>query len=96
MKPPFWSNTSVYQTMLQIVHGAPPTLDEPTHASLSFVDFVASALVKDPAARPAASTLLQHPFLSTSAPSALRDVVQAQIAQREVAGWGKLVTRRSV
>lgn len=50
------------QVMMLIAHSPPPTLSGETQASYYLHDFIAQALNKDPATRPTASELLEHPL----------------------------------
>ncbi len=50
------------RVLFKIPKAPPPTLAEKDKFSPDFSDFLARALVKDPAARPTAAELMQHPF----------------------------------
>ena len=56
--PPHAENKSIFQVMLRIANGPPPTLQPSTAASDAYAAFVARALVKEPAERPTARALL--------------------------------------
>jgi serine/threonine protein kinase len=51
-------------TYQSIVHGIPPTLEQPERWSEDFKDFLSSCLQKDPAMRATAEELQDHPFLA--------------------------------
>ena len=73
--PPLADNKSVFQVMLRIVSGPPPTLKDETEASETFRVFVGRALVKEPERRPAASELLLDDFVAGATQEALREVL---------------------
>jgi serine/threonine protein kinase len=83
MKPPLTDKTSVYQVMMCIVSGPPPTLAEETNASPLFRDFVKAHLIKDPAERPFAAELKRHAFVRGARPEPLRNLVQEQLAEKQ-------------
>jgi len=58
--PPY-SHLNPTQALLLIPQKDPPTLD--AQFSSQFRDFVSKCLIKDPAQRPSAAELLQHPFI---------------------------------
>jgi STE20-like kinase len=51
------------RVLLKIQKADPPKLDKPSIWSKEFNDFIAYCLTKDPAQRPNASDLLNHPFI---------------------------------
>lgn len=59
--PPYAGKLHHFQVLLQIPKNPPPVLDG--DFSSNFKSFVAACLVKDPTARPTATTLLNHPFM---------------------------------
>jgi len=61
-KPPLFDIASL-RVIFLIPARPPPTLTETTKWSDEFNDFLAICLQKDPTKRPAASTLLGHPFI---------------------------------
>ena len=65
---------------VKIPQSAPPTLPDPETWSVEFHSFLAACLVKDPARRPSAEQLLQHPFIARAAEPT---VLVPMIAQRE-------------
>jgi len=79
MAPPLAETKSVFQVMMLIVNGPPPQLppDAP-NASPLFREFLAAALVKEPASRPSATELRRHPFIASASPDALKALVDAQ------------------
>nr|XP_045597779.1 serine/threonine-protein kinase 10-like isoform X6 [Procambarus clarkii] len=62
MDPPN-HEVSPVRVMLKIQKSDPPKLDYPSKYSKEFNDFISKCLVKDPALRPSAVELLQHPFI---------------------------------
>lgn len=54
---------SPVRVLLKIQKGEPPRLDFPSRWSKEFSDFLTLCLNKDPAKRPTADELLQHPFI---------------------------------
>jgi serine/threonine protein kinase len=75
MKPPNSDLASVFDIILAIVNGPPPTLP-PDKAAPALASFIGAALIKDPAARPDAATLLKHPFLASVDENALAPIVR--------------------
>mmetsp|Transcript_5848 Transcript_5848/g.18302 ORF Transcript_5848/g.18302 Transcript_5848/m.18302 type:complete len:689 (+) Transcript_5848:1581-3647(+) len=67
MKPPNSELSSVFDIILAIVNGPPPSLSPECGDVLA--SFVAAALVKDPSARPDAGTLLIAPIIERGAPA---------------------------
>ncbi|XP_048506774.1 serine/threonine-protein kinase 10 isoform X2 [Athalia rosae] len=63
MEPPN-HEMSPMRVLLKIQKSDPPRLDQPGKWSRDFNDFVAKALIKDPATRPTADELLKHPFIN--------------------------------
>ena len=61
--PPHHEMHPVLKVLFAIASGAPPQLEKPERFSETFVDFVATALVKEPADRPTSTELLKHAFL---------------------------------
>jgi len=84
--PPFFDASSVYGAMLRIVQGPPAKLGPQTAGSRRMRDFIAAALVKDPAQRPDASALLSHPFVQQSTGCELSATVRALLAGRRQEG----------
>ena len=64
-----------------IVNGEPATLEPSTVASPAFHDFLRVALIKDPATRPSAAQLLEHPWIT----GATRPALAALVAEQEAA-----------
>ena len=85
MAPPFSEVKSVFQVMMLIAQGEPPALRPEESASAAFRDFVSSALVKEPSARPTSERLLAHPFLAGCSPRELLAAV-AEAQARAAAG----------
>ncbi len=65
-EPPF-ANIHPMRAIFLIPTKDPPTVRDPTKWSPQFIDFLAAALQKDPASRPSAKTLLEHPFVKDAA-----------------------------
>jgi serine/threonine protein kinase len=57
-----------------------PSPQAPASASAALKDFVQSALIKDPEARPAAEALLQHKFITTVGERASGEVVRSLVS----------------
>jgi len=62
MEPPNHEMTPM-RVLLKIQKSDPPKLDYPSKWSKEFNDFLSQCLVKDPAQRPTADQLLNHPFV---------------------------------
>ncbi|XP_014770538.1 STE20-like serine/threonine-protein kinase isoform X2 [Octopus bimaculoides] len=62
IEPP---NNDMHQmrVLIKIQKSDPPTLDYPSRWSPAFSHFISKCLIKDPAQRPTAAELLQHPFI---------------------------------
>lgn len=75
MKPPNSDLSTVFDIILAIVNGPPPTLP-PYKEAPALAAFIGAALVKDPAARPDAATLLKHPFVASADDGALAPLVK--------------------
>lgn len=65
-EPPF-ANIHPMRAIFLIPTKDPPTVRDPTKWSPQFIDFLAAALQKDPATRPSAKSLLEHPFVKDAA-----------------------------
>ncbi len=65
-EPPF-ANIHPMRAIFLIPTKDPPTVRDPTKWSPQFIDFLAAALQKDPASRPSAKSLLEHPFVKDAA-----------------------------
>lgn len=52
--------------MIFLIPKSPPPKLEGEEFSDTFKDFVAQCLIKDPTQRPTATTLLQHPFITSA------------------------------
>lgn len=65
-EPPY-ANIHPMRAIFMIPNKDPPTVRDPTKWSAQFSDFLAQCLVKDPASRPSAATLLEHPFVAEAA-----------------------------
>ena len=63
MEPPN-HEMSPMRVLLKIQKSDPPRLEQPSKWSKDFNDFIAKALIKDPATRPTADELLNHPFIN--------------------------------
>eukprot|EP00013_Stygamoeba_regulata_P011760 CAMPEP_0177683942 /NCGR_PEP_ID=MMETSP0447-20121125/32127_1 /TAXON_ID=0 /ORGANISM="Stygamoeba regulata, Strain BSH-02190019" /LENGTH=447 /DNA_ID=CAMNT_0019193677 /DNA_START=204 /DNA_END=1543 /DNA_ORIENTATION=- len=61
-KPPL-RDIHPMKALLEIIKRPPPTLEHPKEWSAEFNDFLKTCLKKNPADRPSASKLLQHPFI---------------------------------
>ena len=72
---------------MKIVTGEPPALAAGTPASAAFRAFLAAALVKDPAARPAAERLLVDPFVAGATSDAVLALLD-ELASRAAGGGG--------
>lgn len=87
MDPPN-HEVSPVRVMLKIQKSDPPKLDYPSKYSKEFNDFISKCLVKDPALRPSAVELLQHPFISKDLDvKPIRDLLleyKAEIVDEEV------------
>ena len=83
--PPHADNKFIFQVMMRIANDPPPTLKPTTAASTAFHSFLAAALVKDPAGRPAAATLLDEPFVVDARRGPLELVIEE--AQRSELEW---------
>lgn len=62
IEPP---NNDMHQmrVLIKIQKSDPPTLDYPSRWSPAFSHFISKCLIKDPAQRPTAAELLEHPFI---------------------------------
>eukprot|EP00967_Tisochrysis_lutea_P126998 scaffold215513_cov30-Tisochrysis_lutea.AAC.1 len=74
MKPPNSELSSVFDIILAIVNGPPPSLSPECGDVLA--SFVAAALVKDPSARPDAGTLLMHSLVTSANDNALAPIIE--------------------
>ncbi|XP_011882386.1 PREDICTED: serine/threonine-protein kinase 10-A isoform X2 [Vollenhovia emeryi] len=87
MEPPN-HEMSPMRVLLKIQKGDPPKLDQPGKWSKEFNDFIAKALIKDPASRPTADDLLRHPFISRNLdPKPIRDLLleyKADVVEEEL------------
>ncbi|KAL6264091.1 hypothetical protein P5V15_004170 [Pogonomyrmex californicus] len=87
MEPPN-HEMSPMRVLLKIQKGDPPKLDQPGKWSKEFNDFIAKALIKDPATRPTADDLLKHPFISRNLdPKPVRDLLleyKADVVEEEL------------
>ena len=54
------------RVLLKIQKADPPKLEQPSHWSREFNDFISKCLVKDPNQRPNAQDLLNHPFIKNA------------------------------
>eukprot|EP00300_Choanocystis_sp_HF-7_P001774 c11421_g1_i1.p1 GENE.c11421_g1_i1~~c11421_g1_i1.p1 ORF type:complete len:417 (+),score=122.07 c11421_g1_i1:74-1324(+) len=76
-RPPL-CNIHPMRAIFMIPARPPPTLNNPSEWSAEFNDFIAKCLVKDPAERPSAETLLTHPFVARKVSrSSLLELVDA-------------------
>eukprot|EP00598_Pedospumella_elongata_P013936 CAMPEP_0185012262 /NCGR_PEP_ID=MMETSP1098-20130426/98211_1 /TAXON_ID=89044 /ORGANISM="Spumella elongata, Strain CCAP 955/1" /LENGTH=699 /DNA_ID=CAMNT_0027541317 /DNA_START=430 /DNA_END=2529 /DNA_ORIENTATION=- len=82
--PPYANRIHPFQAILLIPKNPPPVLDGAF--SDQFKDFVASCLVKDPAARPSASALLRHPFITgvTGVPPAWKTFIHQKVEELRI------------
>lgn len=69
-KPPLF-NMNAMSALYHIAQNDPPMLSTPDNWSASFVEFVQLCLKKQPAERPTAEHLLQHPFVSQPRPTGI-------------------------
>lgn len=87
MEPPN-HEMSPMRVLLKIQKGDPPKLDQPGKWSKEFNDFIAKALIKDPASRPTSDDLLKHPFISRNLdPKPVRDLLleyKADVVEEEL------------
>ncbi|KAK6638971.1 hypothetical protein RUM43_007241 [Polyplax serrata] len=87
MEPPN-HEMSPMRVLLKIQKSDPPKLDQPTHWSKEFNEFVAKCLVKDPSQRSTAEDLLKHPFICNATDSKpVRDLLleyKAEVVEEEV------------
>lgn len=87
MEPPN-HEMSPMRVLLKIQKSDPPRLDQPGKWSRDFNEFVAKALIKDPAARPTADELLKHPFINRTLDSKpVRDLLleyKADVVEEEL------------
>jgi hypothetical protein len=75
MAPPH-ADVNPMRALLLITTSEAPTLKHPERWSLTFNDFLARTLVKEPADRPSAADILTHPFIADNPePNAMRDYV---------------------
>jgi len=81
--PPYANRIHPFQAILLIPKNPPPVLDGAY--SEEFKDFVSCCLVKDPAKRPSAATLLRHPFITAvkGIPTQWKNFIQATINERQ-------------
>ena len=68
----------LFQVIMAVATGPPPTLPDTTAASDAFRAFLAAALIKSPESRPGAAELVIHPFAATAADDALVDLARTQ------------------
>jgi len=61
-EPPLW-NIHPVRALFQIVNNPPPELKKPLDWSANFREFLSECLIKNPAQRPVAQELVEHPFL---------------------------------
>ena len=87
MEPPN-SEMSPMRVLLKIQKSDPPKLDQPSKWSKEFNDFLARALIKDPATRPGTEALLALPFISGKLDSKpIKDLLlefKAEVVEEEV------------
>ncbi|XP_076678517.1 sterile20-like kinase isoform X3 [Andrena cerasifolii] len=87
MEPPN-HEMSPMRVLLKIQKSDPPKLDQPGRWSKDFNDFIAKALIKDPASRPTAEELIKHPFISRTLDSKpIRDLLleyKADVVEEEL------------
>lgn len=69
-KPPLF-NMNAMSALYHIAQNDPPMLSTPENWSAGFVEFVQLCLKKQPAERPTAEDLLQHPFVSQPRPACI-------------------------
>lgn len=75
MAPPH-ADVNPMRALLLITTSDAPTLKHPERWSLTFNDFLARTLIKEPADRPSAADMLTHPFIADNPePNAMRDYV---------------------
>mmetsp|Transcript_49867 Transcript_49867/g.125342 ORF Transcript_49867/g.125342 Transcript_49867/m.125342 type:complete len:562 (+) Transcript_49867:180-1865(+) len=60
--PPL-SDINPIRAMVMVPHLPSPTVNDPKKWSKEFLDFISKCLIKDPAVRPTARQLLDHPFI---------------------------------
>lgn len=75
-KPPY-SDIHPMRAIFMIPTKPPPTFRDPAKWSANFIDFVSKCLVKSPAQRASATTLLQHPFIQNAKDhNVLKEMIQ--------------------
>ena len=82
MSPPFADIKSVFQVMMLIVNGEPPKPEKHVDTSITFQNFLSSALVKDPAQRPSAGTLLKTDFVKSAKVDSLRGLIEQHLKNK--------------
>lgn len=87
MEPPN-HEMSPMRVLLKIQKSDPPKLDQPGKWSKEFNDFIAKALIKDPASRPTSEELLKHSFINRTLDSKpIRDLLleyKADVVEEEL------------
>lgn len=87
MEPPN-HEMSPMRVLLKIQKSDPPKLDQPGKWSKEFNDFIAKALIKDPASRPTSEELLKHSFVNRTLDSKpIRDLLleyKADVVEEEL------------
>ena len=96
-KPPLSQHHPMHALFL-IPDADPPCLDHPDQWSPEFADFLASALVKDPALRPSAQELRSHPFIANapSPSSSLVPLMEQAVALREASRKSAVSALKSI
>ena len=78
MHPPLADTRSIFQVMMKIVNSPPPTLDAATTASGIMRAFLSTVLVKNPAQRPSAAELLEHPLVAEAKVEPMLELIASQ------------------
>jgi len=76
--PPHSEVKQVFQVILKIATGGPPSLNDPSSASPPFRSFLAAGLDVNPSSRPSAAGLGEHPFVAAASPDNLVELVSSQ------------------
>ncbi|EFA84076.1 STE20 family protein kinase [Heterostelium album PN500] len=81
-EPPLY-DVNPMKAMFMVQRRAPPTLNDPKKWSKEFVSFLECCLVKEIDKRASPETLMEHPFIQSAKPDALKDLVATAIKNRK-------------